>query len=104
MNSPSRQCDFAPLELPFTQFLYDVDAPPLMPLMATDAAAVLDPMQGSGDSGDTWPLVHWSRLAAAVAAPAGWASRSAGVASPATMAAMVSPCSNRRTLSDGEKV
>src|SRR5215467_3975029 len=97
MNSPSRQCDFEPLEFPFTQFLYDVEAPPLMPEMATDAALMLDPMQGCGVSGETIPLVHWLKLADPFAAAAGCASMiAAGAVIVASIAASVTPRNVRR--------
>src|SRR5438445_10840089 len=70
MNSPSRQCDFDPFEFPLTQFLYEVATPPWTPGTATVTPAVLDPTQGSGVSGETWPLVHWSSEADVDAAEA----------------------------------
>src|SRR5262245_20534949 len=68
-----------------------------MPEMATDAAWVLDPMQGWGVSGDTIPLVHWSRFAEAPAAAAGCASKTAaGAVIAASIAASVTPRNVRR--------
>src|SRR5215469_3174082 len=96
MNSPSRQCDLEPFEFPFTQFLYDVFAPLLMPGIATETAAVLDPTQGWGDNGGpTGPLVHWLRAAVPLANADG-ASRTAGTHSPAAMATAASPGTKRR--------
>src|SRR5215469_9434008 len=71
--------------------------------MATETAAALDPTHGCADKGGpTGPLVHWLREAP-LAAAAGWAFRSAGVAIPAIMATMVNPWINRRMLLDFEK-
>src|SRR5262245_1369855 len=47
MNSPSRQCDFAPFELPFTQL-----------------EKVVFFTHGSSVNGFAWPFVHWSMFAA----------------------------------------
>src|SRR5215467_1420192 len=67
-----------------------------MPVMATEAA-VPDPRQGWGESGDTEPLVHWSSSALLLAAAAaGWASRAtAGRLRPTVTAMAASPCSMR---------
>ena len=63
MNSLSRQWAFDPLALPLTQFLYEAAAPPLIPVIATETAAALDPTQGCAVTGETGPFVHWLRLA-----------------------------------------
>src|ERR1700693_3545240 len=65
MYSPSRQCDFVPLEFPLTQFLYEVATPPFTPVIFTVTPAVFDPTQGcASNGGPTGPLVHWSNEAA----------------------------------------
>src|SRR6266571_4328921 len=77
MNSPSRQWDFEPLELPFTQFLKPF------------TALTLDPAHSSSfKGGPTEPFVHWSRLPEA-AAQAG--TKAASGAMNAASTAMTSP-------------
>src|SRR6266568_150274 len=85
MNCPSFQWAFEAFAFPFTQS--EKLVPPSVPFRHGVSAS----------GGPTPPFVHWSRFAARLAAPAGWANMAtAGMLSPAAMAVMISTRSTRR--------